>query len=44
MTLELNRPVSFVRPLGGPGRARTIRFHADDPRALVTALRRLTPP
>ncbi|MEV6574533.1 hypothetical protein [Streptomyces sp. NPDC051577] len=44
VTLELNRPVPFVRPLGGAARARTIRFHADDPRALVTALRRLTPP
>ncbi|MEU9147435.1 hypothetical protein [Streptomyces sp. NPDC048349] len=40
VTLELIRPLPFVRPLGARGRARTIRFHADDPRALVTALRR----
>ncbi|MGW6859917.1 hypothetical protein [Streptomyces xanthophaeus] len=39
VTLELNRPLAFVRPLGARGTARTVRFHADDPRALVTALR-----
>ncbi|MCX5014184.1 MULTISPECIES: hypothetical protein [unclassified Streptomyces] len=39
VTLELTRPLPFTRPLGARGRARTIRFHADDPRALVTALR-----
>ncbi|MER6203724.1 hypothetical protein ABT234_41020 [Streptomyces sp. NPDC001586] len=40
VTLELNRPVRFIRPLGATAEARTVRFHADDPRALVTALRR----
>ncbi|RPF40320.1 hypothetical protein EDD96_4074 [Streptomyces sp. Ag109_G2-6] len=40
VTLELHRPLEFRRPLGARARARTIRFHADDPRALVTALRR----
>ncbi|MCB5910022.1 hypothetical protein [Streptomyces pinistramenti] len=39
VTLELNRPLPFTRPLGARGEARTIRFHADDPRALVDALR-----
>ncbi|MEU3913845.1 hypothetical protein [Streptomyces sp. NPDC029721] len=39
VTLELNRPLEFRRPLGARARARTVRFHADDPRALVTALR-----
>ncbi|MFG2225088.1 hypothetical protein [Streptomyces sp. NPDC048644] len=39
VTLELNRPLPFTRPLGARGEARTIRFHADDPRALVGALR-----
>ncbi|WP_258024516.1 hypothetical protein [Streptomyces bambusae] len=38
VTLELNRPVAFVRPLGRRGEARTVRFHADDPRTLVQAL------
>ncbi|MER5863302.1 hypothetical protein [Kitasatospora sp. NPDC002040] len=38
VTLELNHPVVFTRPLGSTGEARTIRFHADDPRALVGAL------
>ncbi|MFF7297981.1 hypothetical protein [Streptomyces sp. NPDC008265] len=40
VTLELNRELDFTRPLGARGRARTVRFHADDPRAVVTALRR----
>ncbi|MFG2338730.1 hypothetical protein [Streptomyces yangpuensis] len=40
VTLELNRPLAFVRPLGARATARTIRFHADDPRTLVAALRR----
>ncbi|MET8029185.1 hypothetical protein [Streptomyces avermitilis] len=40
VTLELTRPLVFTRPLGGRGEARTIRFHADDPSALVGALRR----
>ncbi|MEV7444637.1 hypothetical protein AB0O22_26510 [Streptomyces sp. NPDC091204] len=44
VTLELNRPLRFTRPPGATGEARTLRFHADDPRALVTALRRLPAP
>ncbi|MFD3871299.1 hypothetical protein [Streptomyces sp. NPDC058623] len=44
VTLELNRPLEFRRPLGARARARTIRFHADDPRALVAALRQPAPP
>lgn len=43
VTLELNRPLDFRRPLGARGTARTIRFHADDPRALVAALRQPAP-
>ncbi|MQS36472.1 hypothetical protein [Streptomyces katsurahamanus] len=37
--LELTRPLVFTRPLGRTEEAQTIRFHADDPRALVGALR-----
>ncbi|WP_405531673.1 hypothetical protein OG592_27680 [Streptomyces avidinii] len=44
VTVELNRPLPFTRPLGATGEARTVRFHADDPRALVTALRRQPTP
>ncbi|MFE9934003.1 hypothetical protein [Streptomyces sp. NPDC005533] len=44
VTLELNRPLRFTRPLGATAEARTVRFHADDPRALVTALRRQPAP
>ncbi|MFJ3976106.1 hypothetical protein [Streptomyces sp. NPDC090021] len=40
VTLELNRPLAFTRPLGARATARTIRFHADEPRTLVAALRR----
>ncbi|MFJ8870761.1 hypothetical protein ACIRD6_34060 [Streptomyces sp. NPDC102473] len=40
VTLELNQPIPFTRPLGAMEEAHTIRFHADDPRALVSALRR----
>ncbi|RPK85654.1 hypothetical protein [Streptomyces sp. ADI98-10] len=40
VTVELTEPVGFVRPLGRRGSARTLRFHADDPRAAVTALTR----
>ncbi|MET8573168.1 hypothetical protein [Streptomyces sp. NPDC004783] len=40
VTVELTRPVEFVRPLGRRGFARTLRFHADDPRATVAALTR----
>ncbi|MFJ8015133.1 hypothetical protein [Streptomyces sp. NPDC096339] len=44
VTLELARPLPFTRPLGARGEARVVRFHADDPRALVGALRgALTP-
>ncbi|MEW2141086.1 hypothetical protein AB0892_31585 [Streptomyces sp. NPDC005409] len=39
VTLKLNRPLPFTRPLGASEKAHTIRFHADDPRALVSALR-----
>ncbi|MFE1150373.1 hypothetical protein ACFW42_25140 [Streptomyces albidoflavus] len=39
VTLELNRPLSFTRPLGARARAHIVRFHADDPRAVVRALR-----
>ncbi|MEU8778627.1 hypothetical protein [Streptomyces sp. NPDC048606] len=39
VTLELTGPLEFRRPLGARAEARTIRFHADDPRALVDALR-----
>lgn len=38
VTVELTGPVGFVRPLGKPGQAHTVRFHADDPRAAVSAL------
>ncbi|MFF4665796.1 hypothetical protein [Streptomyces sp. NPDC001279] len=38
VTVELTGPVAFVRPLGKRGSARTVRFHADDPAAVVTAL------
>ncbi|MFJ3972454.1 hypothetical protein ACIPYR_30500 [Streptomyces parvus] len=47
VTVELTGPVEFVRPLGRRGSARTLRFHADDPRAAVAALaapRRAAPP
>ncbi|MEU9176766.1 hypothetical protein AB0C90_07940 [Streptomyces sp. NPDC048550] len=43
VTLELTRPLPFVRPLGSRAEARAIRFHADDPRRLVAALRRSGP-
>ncbi|GAA4102518.1 hypothetical protein [Actinomadura miaoliensis] len=39
VVVELTGPVTVVRPLGGLGRARTIRFFADDPDAAVRALR-----
>ncbi|WGP09810.1 hypothetical protein [Streptomyces sp. SH5] len=38
VTVELTGPLEFVRPLGRRGSARTLRFHADDPRAAVAAL------
>lgn len=40
VTVELAAPVEFVRPLGKRGRARAVRFHADDPGAAVAALTR----
>ncbi|WP_343238651.1 hypothetical protein [Streptomyces sp. SID8374] len=40
VTVELTEPVEFVRPLGRRGSARTLRFHADDPRTAVAALTR----
>ncbi|MEO3974974.1 MerR family transcriptional regulator [Streptomyces sp. CAU 1734] len=39
VTLELNRPPAFTRPLGRTGEARVVRFHADDPSALAEILR-----
>ncbi|MER7398434.1 hypothetical protein ABT381_23335 [Streptomyces sp. NPDC000151] len=40
VTLELSAPVTVVRRLlGPPEEVRTVRFHADDARAVVTALR-----
>ncbi|MEV6393747.1 hypothetical protein AB0M39_03020 [Streptomyces sp. NPDC051907] len=38
VAVELAGPVTYVRPLGRTGSAHTIRFHADDPKALVAAL------
>ncbi|TYK47198.1 hypothetical protein [Actinomadura decatromicini] len=35
--VELDAPITVVRPLGGRDTARTIRFYADDPAALATA-------
>ncbi|GLF93950.1 hypothetical protein [Streptomyces yaizuensis] len=37
---ELAGPVEYVRPLGRRGTAHTVRFHADDPVALVAAVRK----
>ncbi|WP_349017181.1 hypothetical protein [Streptomyces luteolus] len=40
VTVELAAPVAFVRPLGRRVEVTTaVRFHADDPQALVAALR-----
>ncbi|MCJ1677586.1 hypothetical protein MTF65_09605 [Streptomyces sp. APSN-46.1] len=44
VTLELTHPLPFTRPLGARAAARTVRFHADDPRALVAALRQPASP
>ncbi|GLV75437.1 MULTISPECIES: hypothetical protein [Streptomyces] len=41
VTVELTEPVECVRPLGARGFARTLRFHADDPREVVAALTRV---
>lgn len=38
VTVRLSEPVVFRRPLGRLAQARTLRCHADDPRALVRAL------
>jgi hypothetical protein len=38
VTVELTEPVAFLRPLGKPARARTLRFYADDPHPAVAAL------
>ncbi|MEU2673855.1 hypothetical protein ABZ622_34320 [Streptomyces sp. NPDC007164] len=40
VSVELTAPVEFVRLLGKRGQARTVRFHADDPGAVVAALGR----
>ncbi|MFE9455593.1 hypothetical protein [Streptomyces californicus] len=40
VSVELTEPVEFVRPLGRRGSARTLRFHADEPQAMVAALGR----
>ncbi|WP_407078331.1 hypothetical protein [Streptomyces sp. NPDC005435] len=40
VTVELAEPLPYVRPLGAQGVVRTLRFHADDPRAPVLALTR----
>ena len=40
VTVELAGPVAFTRPWGKRGRARAVRFHADDPGAVVAALGR----
>ncbi|MER5933246.1 hypothetical protein [Streptomyces sp. NPDC002054] len=39
VSVELTRPLPFVRPLGARGEATGLRFHADDPAALVAAVR-----
>lgn len=39
--VELSEPVEFVRPMGGRGTATVVRFHADDPAALVARLTRV---
>ncbi|UYQ61808.1 hypothetical protein [Streptomyces peucetius] len=39
VTLELSEPVTHVGPLGRERSVRTVRFHADDARALAKALR-----
>ncbi|WP_199485137.1 hypothetical protein [Actinomadura craniellae] len=39
LTLELTEPITAVRPLGRRAEVRTIRFFADDPKAVFHALR-----
>ncbi|GAA0232511.1 hypothetical protein [Cryptosporangium japonicum] len=43
VTVTLTAPVPFTRPLGRRGHARTLRFYAPDPAAVVAALRAHTP-
>ncbi|MFF3325882.1 hypothetical protein [Streptomyces sp. NPDC002889] len=38
VAVDLTGPLAFVRPLGRRGTAHTVRFHADDPKAVVAAL------
>jgi hypothetical protein len=38
VTVALTEPVTFLRPLGKPASATTLRFYADDPRAAIAAL------
>lgn len=40
VAVRLTAPLSFARALGGRGEAVAVRFHADDPRAVVAALTR----
>ncbi|AEW99478.1 hypothetical protein [Streptantibioticus cattleyicolor] len=39
VTVELTRPVGFVRPLGRPAEARVFHWYAEDPAAAVAAWR-----
>ncbi|MFG1708280.1 hypothetical protein ACFLIM_34255 [Nonomuraea sp. M3C6] len=39
VTIELTEPITFVRPLGARAEATTIRFFADKPDVVTTALR-----
>ncbi|MEV1167966.1 hypothetical protein [Nonomuraea sp. NPDC049784] len=39
VTIELTEPISFVRPFGGRAEATSIRFFADQPEAVLAALR-----
>ncbi|MEV7415773.1 hypothetical protein [Streptomyces sp. NPDC089919] len=39
VSVALTRPLAYLRPLGARGEATCLRFHADDPAALVGALR-----
>ncbi|MEV4112400.1 hypothetical protein [Nonomuraea sp. NPDC049695] len=39
VTIELTEPIAFVRPLGGPAEAISIRFFADQPEIVLAALR-----
>ncbi|MBF8186818.1 hypothetical protein ITP53_13910 [Nonomuraea sp. K274] len=41
VTIELTEPITFVRPFGARAEATSIRFFADDPKALLAA--RLAP-